>query len=130
MRNVGDRKEKLTQALVQLGNALVGLLDCLGNLLHFREQLAGVAARALDRHDFVAGLIAVGLHPFGRGNQRPAFGVDLAKLREIDGNAAIPRHLFDRIQVFAKKSKVKHKLERIHQFRNEIMPGDSRASIW
>ena len=113
MRDVGNGQQKVLQGFVELRDALVVALDFLGYFFHPRKNRARVLAGLLQRHDFVAGPVALRFQPLGLRDQLPPLRVDGAKLVEIDRDAPVARHLFDYVQMIPYISQIKHRLSRI-----------------
>src|SRR5208337_4210044 len=59
MRNVRNGEQQFALSGVQFGDALVGLLDALGKLLHLREDGVRALLFFFEPRDFVAGFIAL-----------------------------------------------------------------------
>ena len=108
VRHVGHRQHKVREFRVQDGDAFVGLLDFVGNALHFRQQCGSILARFLAPRNFLAGLVAFGLQPFRGGDSFAALLIERAKTVEINGDAAVLRHALEFVQVFAKISQFMH----------------------
>ena len=67
-----------------------------------------ILARFLAPRNFFARLVALGLQPLGCGDPLAALLIQRAEAVEINGDAAVRRHLLEFIQVFAKISQVMH----------------------
>ncbi len=108
VRAVGHGQHKIGEARIQLSGALTGSLDFAGDAFHFREQRRGILARPLATRDFLAGLVSLGFQALGRGDSLTALLIERTEAVEINGDAAIRRHLLKFIQVFAKIRQVMH----------------------
>ena len=108
MRAVGHGQHEIGELRVQFRDALVGQLDFFRDLLHFRQQGGDVFPGFFSARDFLAGFVALGFQSLRGGNSFAALLIDRAKAVEIDGDAAIGRHLFKFSEVFAKISQVMH----------------------
>ena len=115
VRNVGDGEQELFQALVEFVDVLVVALESIGNFLHLRQKLRGVFAGSFLARNFFAGAVALGLQALGGGDELAARGVNLAKGREVQSDAAIARHLFNRVEVLPYVSQIQHSLSRIQE---------------
>ncbi len=102
VRAVGHSQHEIRKLRVQFGDALVGGLDFVRDLLHFRQQCGGVFPGFFAARDFLAGFVALGLQSLGGGNSLAALLIERAKRVEINGDAAIGRHLLEFFEVFAK----------------------------
>ncbi len=113
VRDVRNRQHELAKLFVQLHDALVVSFQLLGEDLHLRENHGRIAAGLLEANDFVARFIPVGLPALGGGDDLAAVGIEVAEGREVERDAAVARHLFDRVEVLPHVSEVEHRCIRI-----------------
>ena len=72
------------------------------------SSVRGVFAGSFAPRDLLAGLVALGLHALGGGDALAALLIECAEGGEINGHAAVRRHLLEFIQMFAEISKFMH----------------------
>ena len=108
MGKVGNRKHELLESGVELGGALVGLLDFIGDALHFRKQGIGIFAGALASGNFFAGAIALGFEALDSGNDFAALAIEGAEGGEIDDGAAGGGHLLELGEMLAEIIQIMH----------------------
>ena len=98
---------------VQLGDALIGLLDLFRDLLHFTDQRVGALFFFFPPRDFVAGFVACSFAPFVRGDQFAPLPVQGAKGVQIEGRTARFRHFGEDVEVITEVIQVMHGHKRI-----------------
>ena len=113
MWNIGDGEEKFALRGVEFGDALVGLLDALGNLLHFGNEGISVFLLFLQAGDFLAGFIALRLELLGCGDEFAALFVELAKGVQVKRGATPFRHFGKDIKMISEIVQVMHGVGRI-----------------
>ena len=113
MRHVGNGQQQFALAGVECGNSFVGPFYTLRDLLHFRNEGVRVLFFLLQAGDFVAGLVALGFELFGGSDQFAAFFVERAETIQIEGHAALLRHLGKDVQVLAEVTEIMHGVKRI-----------------
>ena len=114
VRNIGNGKQQFALRGIQCGDALVGLLDELGDLLHFRDQRVGVLLFFLEACNLVAGFVALRLALLVGGDQLATLLVERAKSIQIErGMSALLRHFGEDVEVVSEIVEVMHGGRRI-----------------
>src|SRR5438046_7735736 len=120
MWNIGDGEEKFALRGVEFGDALVGLLDALGNLLHFGNEGISVFLLFLQAGDFLAGFIALRLELLGCGDEFAALFVELAKGVQVKRGATPFRHFGKDIKMISEIVQVMHGVGRSEEHTSEL----------
>ncbi len=113
MWDVGNGEQEVALGGVQFRNAFIGLLDALGNLLHFSDERVGVFLFLLEARDFVASLVALCFQLLGRSDEFAALLVELTKSVQVERGIALLRHFGEHIEVIPKIVQVMHGGRRI-----------------
>ena len=113
MGNIRNCQKSFALPCIQLTDALVDLLDAVGDLLHLGDQSIGTLFFFFEPGDLVAGLVALGFALLIFSDQFAAFFVENAKSIEVESDIALPGHLGKKIEVIAEKVQVMHGDRRI-----------------
>jgi len=83
VRQIGDDQQKILQAGVELGDALVVLADAVGDGFHFSDDRSGVLPGFFETGNLLAGFVALSFARLDAGDELAPLAVELDEFGEI-----------------------------------------------